>query len=243
MSDEREFSDLIDAGPRGPTVQIALEEERPELVACLEGLHFRAGGGALRALLEAAIRNLVSEILTNLSEEADLSELIVDVEARAAQLPPAARALRWEFEKQGPPPPDLGKRSAAYRAETLEHLHGPPPPIRLDRPELEISTRMAKSSLEDEAAQEHDQAASRRQELKALLDGLALVEKADFPYLVTELPMPRLLAWLDHWFHDLGAKGPVAESELEVVQGMGRRIEPDWIGRDDAGQGKASSPA
>lgn len=165
-----------------------------------------------------------------------------DLEARAVQLRLAARALRREIEKQGPPPPDGDVRSTAYRAETLELLHGPPPPIRLDGQERELLLRMANVSLEEESAQDHNHAVSIRRELKALLDDLALVEKTDFPYLVTKLPIPRFLAWLDRWFDDLRGKGPDASSDVEVVRGIGNRIEQDWEAQDDAGAGKSILP-
>lgn len=242
MNDERqELSDLIEAGPREPTVQITLEEDRPELVACLDGMQFRAGEDALCLFLQAAIKKLISEIQMDLHEEADLSRSSVELEARAVRLRLAARALRRELEIQGPPPPD-GERSSVYRAETLELLHGPPPPIRLARPELETVIRMAKASLEDEAEQKRDDAASRRQELQVLLEDLTLVRKTDFPYLVTKLPMPRFLAWLDRWFHHLYGKKPDASSDVEVLRGLRRRIEQDWINQDDAGAGEGIFP-
>lgn len=210
--------------------------ERPEVVACLDGLEFHAGEEALVTLLLASVRNSVEQILIDVQDE-NIPTSILDVEARAKRVCIAAKAIRWEFQKKGEPHPDSLARLAAYRAESLELLHGPPTPIELSSVEREVLDGRAAASLEQENADDHAEVGTRKRELKVLLDDLALLQKSDFPYLVTRLPVPRLCAWMARWRKDLTGKGPDASSEMAAVRAVWGRLERSFTAESDAASG------
>jgi hypothetical protein len=207
--------------------------EHPEIVACLDGLQFDAGEGALLTLLLASVRNSAEKILMDVRDEEDIPESIFDVEDRAKRVGIAAKAIQWELQNQGDPHPDSRARSAAYHAEALELLHGPPPVIELSAQEREVLVRRAAASLEQANAEDHAEVGTRRRELQVLLDDLALLQKSDFPLFVTKLSVPRLCAWMARWNEDLYGKGPDASSELAVLRTVWERLKQSLSAKND----------
>jgi hypothetical protein len=211
--------------------------ERPEIVACLDGLQFHAGDEALMTLLRISIRKLAERIAMDLHEDAtDPSESIREAQVRAKRINIVAKAVQFEVQKQGFPPGAHSAPFAAYRAETLELLHGPPPLIELSREERGVVARRAAASLELHEAQDDAGAGGKQQELRVLLDDVDLLGKSDFPYFVTKLPTARLFEWLARWQEESPERGD-AGSEGAVVRGISERLERKWVDDDDPASG------
>ncbi|HSS42330.1 MAG TPA: hypothetical protein VLK37_07230 [Solirubrobacterales bacterium] len=195
--DDRSSSpdDALDADSE-ETARIVIKD-RPEVAACLNGLVFRGQEDAMIILLRAALVNMTESVLLDLEDEDALSACIADLVIQAERLPLAAKALNWEVQARRDSQAVTRDRSAGYRAEIDELLHGPLPPLALvDSQERDALVRRANASLKRETERGNPDAQTRVEELQAILVDTAA---AGSPCFVTSLSRPRLAEWLARW--------------------------------------------
>jgi hypothetical protein len=242
MCDRRQLSERqVDQVDASDVARVVLNG-RPEVVACLDGMEFFGQEDALLSLLRAAIVNLAVRILEDLDDEEIVRKTTIDVLGRAQRLHVAARAMHWEVESRGNPEDDILARSAGYRAEARELLHGAPPPLQLSQEEQEVVLREVRASKEMEEEKQHGGGQSRLLELETILEDLARVSAASTSWAVLTLPNPRFLEWLVRWDQELrgrqvGARpscsaippGPATDldvpAELAILRRIRKRLE------------------
>src|SRR3954454_10835545 len=89
--------------PQSEDLARILLEDRPEVVACLDGLAFRGKEAGMIALLRASLLNLSSEVLIDLEEEDEMPALIDDLQDRIHRMVLAVKALDWELQAHKDP--------------------------------------------------------------------------------------------------------------------------------------------
>lgn len=150
-------------------------------------------------LLRAALIHMASSVLLDLEDEAAIPACIADLKLQADRLPLAAKALEWEIQAQQDPRARTRQRSAGYRAEMQELLHGPLPPLELvDRYERDAVVRRVNGSLAREIERGDADAEVRMAELRAILENTG-PDAAESPWYLTSLSRPRLAEWLIRW--------------------------------------------
>jgi hypothetical protein len=176
-------------------------EDRPEVVACLDGLAFRGKEAGMIALLRASLLNLSSEVLIDLEEEDEMPALIGDLQDRIHRMVLAVKALDWELQARKDPELVSKPRYAGYRVEILELLRGHLPPFELSPREKEALAARAKASLEMELRRGGRDGDAKAVELRAILDDLAGNSAAPAS-MIARLPRPRLAEWLSRWVEE-----------------------------------------
>jgi hypothetical protein len=233
-------TDAFDADSE-ETAQIVIKD-RPEVAACLNGLVFRGQEDAMIPLLRAALLNMTASVLLDIEDEDGLSACIADLTIQAERLPLAVKALEWEIQTQLDPQAMAPHRSAGYRVEIDELLHGPLPPLELvDSKERDAVIRRVNGSLEREAERGDADAEARTGELQAILEDVG-PGPADMPCFLASLGRPRLAEWLARWSDDAFREGqeqrgvtPAAADprfdhllgeDLPVLRGIQNRLRP-----------------
>ena len=232
MGDHRDPLDIgTGIGGAGETAARITLEERPEVVACLNGLEF-PDGEPLLALLRASMLALAGDMIEDLHEDETFSASIVCLQARAKRVFVLAKAMEVELRKQRNEVRDLAGQNAAYQAEMLELIHGPPPLIELGGDERKLLSRRAVVSLQSEENETCAAVEVRQQELQTLLEDLELLSESDFPYFVTRLPIPQVFEWLSRWGEELSKQGQDAASELAALRATRKRLVNKWAEED-----------
>lgn len=200
--------DALDANS-DETARIIIKD-RPEVAACLNGLIFRGQEDAMFILLRAALVNMTASVLLDLEDEDALSACIADLTIQAQRLPLAVKALDWEIQARRDPQARTRCRSAGYRAEVDELLHGPLPPLALmNSQERDAVIRRVSHSLERETERGDADAEARIGELQAILEDTRL-ESAESLWFLTSLSRPRLAEWLARWTDEAFREGQEA---------------------------------
>jgi hypothetical protein len=190
-------SDELDA--KSEEVARIVIKERPEVAACLDGLVFRGQEDALLQLLRAALINMTSSVQLDLEDEDAISACIPDMKTQTERMQLAALALDWEIETRRDPQPGTRQRSAGYRAEVDELLHGPLAPLGLmNGQEQAVVVRWARKSLARESEVEDAEAETKKEELSAIIEDID-AEPAEFPRFITGVPRRCLAEWLARW--------------------------------------------
>lgn len=233
-------TDALDADSE-ETAQIVIKD-RPEVAACLNGLVFRGQEDAMIPLLRAALLNMTASVLLDIEDEDGLSACIGDLTIQGERLPLAVKALEWEIQTRRDPQTMARHRSAGYRVEVDELLHGPLPPLELvDSQERDAVIRRVDSSLEREAERGEADAEARTGELQAILEDVGS-RPADMPCFLTSLGRPRLAEWLARWSDEVFREGqeqrgvtPAASDlrldhhpgeDLALLRGIQNRLHP-----------------
>jgi hypothetical protein len=211
-------------------------KDRPEVAACLDGLVFRGQEDAMIPLLRAALGNMTASVLLDLEDEDAISACIADLKVQTERMQLAGKALDWEVHARRDPLARTGQRSAGYRAEIHELLHGPLPPLELvNEQEREVVVRRVEESLEREAQAGGSDAEVRIEELRAILED-AEAGTVRFPCFITKLSRPRLAEWLVRWSEkafkatlEAASSGDLGESldaELSSLRDIQERLHP-----------------
>jgi hypothetical protein len=197
-------TDALDADSE-ETAQIVIKD-RPEVAACLNGLVFRGQEDAMIPLLRAALLNMAASVLLDIEDEDGLSACIADLTIQAERLPLAVKALDWEIQTRREPKAVTRHRSAGYRAEVDELLHGPLPPLELvDSQERDAVIRRVNGSLDRETERGDADAEARTGELEAILEDIG--DSAETPCFLASVSRPRLAEWLARWSDEAFREG------------------------------------
>lgn len=201
-------------------------KDRPEIAACLDGLVFRGQEEATSLLLRAALVNVSARILGDFEQEESVPAFVGDLQVQAMRLVLAGKALERELQVDRDPQARSHPRTWGYSAEIGELLHGPLPPLELNREEREVVVRRANASLESEAQIEDDDAKQRIAELQAILEDAGGGGIEESSCLIARLPRPRFAEWLARWVKESQGMptDSTASSDVSLLSDIGGRL-------------------
>jgi len=206
-----------------------LLDDRPEVVACLDGLAFRGKEPGMIALLRASLLNLSSEVLIDLEEEDEMPALIGELLDRIHRMVLAVKALDWELQVRKDPELVSKPQYAGYRVEILELLCGHLPPFELSPREREALAARAEDSLERELRKGQRNGDAKLVELRTILDDVAGITPT--APMIARLPRPRLAEWLARWGEECSGDDKSIlrdmETRLRDSERPGSQVEAD----------------